>query len=406
MSSQLTTSGVKLLKALAKHADIIMQGYVSGRVSELDFDIAALEKLMDLGVLWRPEPGEDLRLRSSMRALLENSLKDERNRQLDANVGSKLATIKTVTKHYKEALHRHAHSEAEVFLEDLAEQVYTLVDSLKSNVRSLWRRIHNEFGYVASINAKIRENELAQSQLTQMRQQLEMFQFNELADLAGSNRELRRLLVVQLQKSHTEIGQELSVAQAKLIDLLGKFRQYLHRSQLLKGFVLHHQQKPDYRLNDYGALHNIPELFNQAKVIMQPASVDVNNIEHEHAFTDIVNRIKQVRHSRSENQQQRQAQNFEVTDIEGIDLEDDGLKQSVEQYFVHIIDCAAPISALEYHHQHGLEFDQEVWVYAVINGFTGLSEDEQDFFEIDSFGRPDPIFTGNFIIEDVSLGLR
>ena len=159
-------AGVKFLKALAKHSDVIMKAYLSGRVNELDVDAKTLDKLIELGVLWRPEPEQDLRLRSVVRSLLENSLRDERNRQIDANIGSKVSAITTIASHYKEALHNQNYSESEVYMEDLTEQVYSLVDNLKSSVRNLWRRIHNEFGYVASINAKIRENELAQTQLT------------------------------------------------------------------------------------------------------------------------------------------------------------------------------------------------------------------------------------------------
>ena len=264
LNHPLQIAGVKFLKALAKHSDVIMKAYVSGRVNELDVDAKVLDKLIELGVLWRPEPEQDLRLRSAVRGLLENSLRDERNRQIDANIGSKVAAITTIANHYKEALHQQQYAESEVYMEDLTEQVYGLVDNLKSSVRNLWRRIHNEFGYVGSINAKIRENELAQSQLTEMRQQLEMFEFDQLAELAGNSRELRRLLVVQLQKSHSEISQELTLAQAKLIDLLGKFREYLQRSQLLKGFVLHYQQKPDFQIKDYANMHNVPSLFNIA----------------------------------------------------------------------------------------------------------------------------------------------
>lgn len=406
MSNALHGAGVKFLKALAKHSDVIMKAYLSGRVNELDFDIKVLDKLIELGVLWRPEAGEDLRLRSSIRGLLENNLKDERNRQLDANVGSKLASIHTVTTHYKEALHHHSYGEAEVYLEDLSEQVYSLVDSLKSNVRNLWRRIHNEFGYVGSINAKIRENELAQSQLTEMRKQLEMFQFDELTTIAGSSRELRKLLVVQLQKNHSEISQELSIAQSKLIDLLGKFRQYLHRSQLLKGFVLHHQQHHEYQINDYAAMHNVPPLFNLAKPILAPAALDVNNIDHEGIFTQLVGKIKHVRHTHSETSPIRKAKGFDLNDIESIDIETDQIKQAVEQYFLHVIGTGTRLSALEYHQQNKLDLDQEVWVYGVINGFQGLNFDEQDFFEIETIGHPHPNFSGNFIIKDVGLGLR
>ncbi|MEW6998697.1 phosphoenolpyruvate carboxylase [Colwelliaceae bacterium BS250] len=406
MSQALQVAGVKFLKALAKHSDVIMKAYLSGRVSELDFDSKILDKLIDLGVLWRPDPSEDLRLRSSIRGLLENNLRDERNRQLDANIGTKLATIKTITSHYKEALHHHNYAESEVYMEDLTEQVYGLVDSLKSNVRNLWRRIHNEFGYVASINAKIRENELAQSQLTEMRKQLEMFQFDELAEIAGSSRELRRLLVVQLQRSYSEISQELSIAQSKLIDLLGKFREYLDRSQLLKGFVLHHQQQPDYQVKDYSAKHKVPALFNQAKAIVESANIDVNNLEHERLLAHIVAHIKQVRHNDSGNKDSRKSQGFDVNDIESIDIASDVIKVAVENYFCQVIDSGQQMSALEYHQQQSLEIDPEEWVYGVINGYQGLSVEEQDFFEIDPLGHIHPLFSGNYIIEDVSLGLR
>ncbi len=406
MSQPLHTSGVKFLKVLAKHADLIMTAYLSGRINELDFDSKTLEKLIEHGILWRPEPGEDLRLRSSVRTLLEQNLRDERNRQLDANVGSKLATIKTITSHYKEALHHHNYAESEVYMEDLTEHVYGLVDSMKSNVRNLWRRIHNEFGYVGSIHAKIRENELAQTQLTEMRQQLEMFHFDELAQLAGSARELRRLLVVHLQRSHSEISQELSLAQSKLIDLLGKFREYLDRSQMLKGFILHHQQYPDYQVNDYSQLHNVPALFKQSKAILKPAAIDVNNAEHEQLLGQMVSQIKQIRHQKSEKSDPRKAQSFSLDDIEQVDIISNEIKQAVDDYFCQIIDTGTIESALEFQQKQQLDIDSEVWIYSVINGFYSLTLEEQDFFEVQTHGHVHHEFNGNYIIEDVSLGLR
>ncbi len=406
MSHPLQIAGVKFLKALAKHSDVIMKAYLSGRVNELDVDAKVLEKLVELGVLWRPEPEQDLRLRSVVRGLLENSLRDERNRQIDANIGSKVAAITTIANHYKEALHQQNYAESEVYMEDLTEQIYGLVDNLKSSVRNLWRRIHNEFGYVASINAKIRENELAQSQLTEMRQQLEMFEFDELALLAGNSRELRRLLVVQLQKSHSEISQELTLAQAKLIDLLGKFREYLQRSQLLKGFVLHYQQKLDFQIKDYAARHNVPSLFNIAPAMIKPANIDVSNIEHEQTFATIVSNIKQVKHSLGDNKTKRQGQSFDVNDIDSIDIESDTIKLAIEDYFCQIMDTGERMSALEYHQSKELDIDSEQWIYGVISGYQGLTVEEQEFFEIDTLGHPHPIFNGNYIIEDVELGFR
>jgi ribosomal protein L31 len=45
-------------------------------------------------------------------------------------------------------------------------------------------------------------------------------------------------------------------------------------------------------------------------------------------------------------------------------------------------------------------------LYQVIGGYQGLSMEEQDYFAIDTTGEPHPIYTGNYIITDVELGLR
>ncbi|MEP7766317.1 hypothetical protein, partial [Sanguibacter sp. 26GB23] len=81
--------------------------------------------------------------------------------------------------------------------------------------------------------------------------QLEMFRFDELSELAGSNRELRHLLVVILQHSFSKVIQELSIVQARLLELIGRFREFKGRTQLLKGFLLHMEQKPDFRPVNY-----------------------------------------------------------------------------------------------------------------------------------------------------------
>ncbi|MGS0724241.1 phosphoenolpyruvate carboxylase, partial [Shewanella sp. 30m-9] len=162
MSSNLHQAGVKLLKQLGRHADVVMDAYLAGSINDTAHDAGVIEKLKKSGILWRPEPDQELRLKRSVRALLEEALSDERNRQIDANVGSALATIKTLADHYKEARRDVDFSAAEAYLADLNEHVYSFTDSLRYSIRVLWSRINNEFGYVGTISAKIRENELAQ----------------------------------------------------------------------------------------------------------------------------------------------------------------------------------------------------------------------------------------------------
>lgn len=165
MSQALIQTGTRLLNALGKHSDLIMQAYIGGTVDEQNHSPKVLEQLVQLGVLWRPESQSELRLKSAVRTLLEGSLQDERNRTINANIGASLASLKTLAEHYKEALHYNKYNESAAHMSDLTEHVYQLSESLSNSVRVLFGRITNEFGYVSSVDAKIRENELAQGQV-------------------------------------------------------------------------------------------------------------------------------------------------------------------------------------------------------------------------------------------------
>ncbi len=383
-----------------------MQVYLQGTLDESQHSPKVVQSLVQMGVLWRPEDNAKLRLKTALRQLLEGSLQDERNRQVDANIGGALASIKTLAQHYKEAMHYGRYGETDAHLSDLTEHVYGLTESLSNSVRTLFSRINNEFGYVASIDAKIRENELAQSQVSELLNQLELFHFDELSELAGSHRELRHLLVVTLQQSFSKVTQELSIVQARLLALLGRFREFKGRTRLLNGFVLHMEQKPDFTPTNYTQLSQVPMLFNQAKGILKPAAVDVNRVEHEQDLQLLVGKLKALHRADAQEQPERKAKPIEVEEQSALEMEESGLRDAVEAYFCRVIDTGERLTALDYYAMHELPYDPEVWIYQVIGGYQGLPEEEQAYFAIDTTGSPHPVYNGNYIIQDVELGLR
>lgn len=397
-------AGVNLLNALSRHAELIMQAYINGSVNPGDTSPKVIDKLLQLGILWRPEADGELRLKHAVRSLLEGSLNDERNRQLDANIGSALAGLKTLAQHYKEALHLNQFQQAQVHLSDLTEHVYSLTESLENSVRLLFSRINNEFGYVSSIDAKIRENELAQSQVSELLTQLEMFQFDQLSQEAGSNRELRHLLVVTLQQSFAKVTRELTVVQSRLLALLGRFREFRGRTQLLKGFLLHLEQQPGFKPKNYAQFSQVPMLFNQAKALLKPAAVDVFRIEHEQELQQLVAGIKTL-HKKAPAQTERKAQSIQLEQQTAVEFKQDKLKLAAEAYFCQVIDSGKTITALEYLQQQQLECDPEAWLYQVIGEYQALPLEEQQYFALDYDDKKHPLFD-NRIIQDVELGLR
>ncbi len=405
MSSNLHQAGVTLLKQLGRHADLIMDVYLAGSIAESDDNAQVVEKLRKADILWRPEPGQDLRLKRSVRALLEEALSDERNRQIDANASSGLATIKTLADHYKEARHAVDYSASEAYLADLSEHVYSFAEGLRYSIRVLWSRINNEFGYVGTINAKIRENELAQSQVTELLNGLEMFQFSELGEIAGDIRELRKLLVTTLQETLSDCTQELGVVQSRLLELLGRFRQIQGRTRLLKGWLLYTDQHPDYRVADYVSHKQLPMLFNHAEPILSAAAVDVHNTSHESELLSMVAQIKAISRVERDISVRDHDVPVALVEAEDFDIPDNPLKLAVDEYFCEVIDSGLRQSALEYHQHKALDWDRESWLYQVICGFEGLPEEHRRYFELEPIGEPHPIYNGNFIIRDVELWL-
>lgn len=406
MNINLKKSGLSLLNALSKHSELIMQAYFSGSVNEAEYSPKIIQNLIDLKVLWRPESDVQLRLRPALRTLLEESLQDENNRQLDANIGNLLITLKTQAEHYKEALQHQKYHESQAYLSDLTEHVYTLTETLATNVRLLWSRITNEFGYVSSVEAKIRENELAQSQVTDMLNQLSMFQFDELSQLAGSHRELRHLLVVTLQSAFATSTQELSLVQAKLIELLGRFREFKGRTRLLKGFLLHLEQKPDFVPNNYPGMSNVPNIVNISEGIIKPASADVNNIEQEFSLIDLVGQIRSINRIGELKTSKNEVNPIVIESNTEIDLEDGELKIAVEDFFCQVIEKGVNLSALQYYENQDLSFDPEVWLYQVIGAYQALPDTEREFLDVETQGQAHEHFNGNFIIKDIEIGLR
>src|SRR5690606_4879698 len=106
MSANLHQAGVRFLRQLGRHAEPIMDAYLAGSISDEALEPGVQERLVKDGILYRPEPGADLHLRRTVRALLEEALKDDRNRQIDANTGATLATFRTLAAHYTEARHQ------------------------------------------------------------------------------------------------------------------------------------------------------------------------------------------------------------------------------------------------------------------------------------------------------------
>ena len=404
MSGNLHQAGVRFLRQLGRHAEPIMDAYLAGSIVDEALEPGVQERLVKDGILYRPEPGADLHLRRSVRALLEEALKDDRNRQIDANTGATLATFRTLAAHYTEARHQGDFAAADAYLADLREHVYSFCEGLGHSIRVLWSRINNEFGYVGSLNAKIRENELAQTQVSELLAGLELINFQDLADTAGDLRELRRLLVTSLQRSVSDSYLELGVVQARLLDLLGRFRKIQGRTRLLRGWSLHVEQQPDYQPGQHTALPQMPQLLNLAEALLAPAAVDIHDSTQEAELLALASQVRAQREERALVALPEAGETL-LAEVESFEVQASPIQDAVQDYLCQVIESGQPISALAWRTEQRLPWDAETWLYQVIGGYEALPDEQKDYFELLPEGEDHPVFSGNFIVRDLALCL-
>ncbi|WP_026972894.1 hypothetical protein [Aliagarivorans marinus] len=403
MNPNLLKAGKRLFKLLDRNSEALIEGYANGQLNEAELDAKQAQALLQAGLVFRPDADSPLMLSSNLRSLLEEALSDIRNREIDANVGTRLNSLKTLASHYKEARHQGDLAAADAYLQDLTQHTYQLTESLRHSTRALWSRINNEFGYVASLSAKIRENQLAQQQVKELLDSLSLLSFESLSQTAGDIRELRRLLVLHLAVAVEECTQELAVVQSRLLALLGRFRELRGKARLLKGFALHCERQPDYQPKDWTLQSQLPDLLNQPPACIRPAAVDIRHQDHEQPLLSLASKLKPRRHNQHEPEASSE---LSLEASEEFALSEQQIKRDVEDYLVSSFDSLQQLSALDYLEQNELTWPAEVWLYQVWGSYHALPDEQRQYFSLEHHEEDYGQFTGNRIVTDITVAVR
>ena len=404
LTSNLFAIGADRLALLGKHHKALMQGYLDGYIDESALGDSVLKKLMAARILWRPDEQQPLMLRPLVSELIASMVADENRRQVNADVAEKLEQIHNRVQAYKEAQHKGDYSIAETQLQRLTEQVHDMSGQFEEAIDSLWNRLNSDFGFVRSLNDKIRENERAQQQLRRLLDGLELIDFNTLIELSEGNSHLRKLLVSQLQSQLSSHHSSLLEVQKRLIGLLAKFRQQQSRSLLINNMVAYLRQHPAYHPADYPNRVQVPVLFNQAAHLQPKGSIALDRTHERQTLAELVHHLPK---SASLNLPEQHSANFaELFVNEEIAARQQALKQDVENFYLHVVDNSAPVSALGYLEQQALTWDGEIWLYQIMADYQALPRHEQNMFRLRNEEKPASAANQLMLIHDIYIQLR
>lgn len=405
LASNLFTIGAERVALLGRHHKVLMQAYLEGFIDETALSDNALKKLMAARVLWRPDEQQPLTLRPLVSELIASMVADESRRQVNADVAEKLEQIHNRVEAYKEAQNKGDYLIAETQLQRLTEQVYDMSGQFEEAIDSLWNRLNSDFGFVSSLNDKIRENQRAQQQLRRLLDGLELIDFSQLIELAEGNSHLRKLLVSQLQQQTSAHHSSLLEVQKRLIELLAKFRQQQARSLLINNMVAYLRQHPAYRPANYPQRSQVPTLFNQAAPIIPAAAIALDKTSDRQVLAELVHQLPK---GNSEQQAEQQKANFiELLIDEEVVARQLALKSDVENFYFYVVDQGGPlISANDYLASQELEWDNEIWLYQVMAYYQTRPANEQKKLRLKNDERKASDYNHLMLISDIHLQLR
>lgn len=401
--SSLSVLGKERLALIGRYADVLMQGYLEGEIDETALSERDVIKLTEARIIHRPDEHSALTIKSVLSELIASLVQDERKRQVNSDVAEHLDQIRTKVSAFVAARAKGDYAASEHHMQLLTERVHDMSGQFGEAIESLWHRLNTEFGFVSSLDDKIREIELAQKQLRRLLDGFAVIDFDEMIELAGSDSGLRKLLVSQLQAKISEHSGSLLEVQKRLVHLMARFRQQQERTLLVSRMSAFLHQHPNFKVGDYPNRSKVPNVVNQAASLTAATAIGLDRAQDSYILAELARAIP-----RPETQEEstEQAQAVVVKPQALVETAQKQLVADVENFFISIIDNNQPNSALAYLEDNQLSWDKEIWLFQVIAEFEGMNSTDKQAFHLQKYDRKADFYNDVRIIEDVHLGLE
>lgn len=377
----LIDAGVKRLRLLSQHGEALMRGYAGLTLTDEDFGSRGAEQLLAARMLWRSDNDASLRISHRLRELIAEMLRDEQRRQINTDMAELLDNLRSLVSRYLEAQNKSDYVELEHVRSLLIDTVDDFNSRFVDATDTLWQRLNSDFGFVQGLADKIRENQRAQQQAKRLLDGLEMIDFSEWIEMAGSHGFLRRLLVSQWQQQMSEHHSSLRLVQARLVELITRFRQQQASAQMVRSVVKYLRTKVDHQWQPYAKRSQVPVLLNVAKPLAVASHPDIARHEHQQIVAELMAGLP------------RQSQGVIIPtvaaatkiELQRVELIHHQVKQAAEAFYLQVVEQAGkPQSALVYWQQQQHPWDADIWLFQVLSEYQGLPLQERNFFTLTS----------------------
>lgn len=396
-------AGIHVLKTIGKHAELIMGAFESNQnvLSETASNEKAVKELIRLRIATRDESGSEVRLNSTIKNLLDHSLKTNRLRMVNADIGQAVEGVFLLAEQYFSAKKANYENDRLKYLHELQDNVSELCDSLLEQTRVIWRQVDSDFSVVALLSGKIALNKNAINKVESILSVIDLIDLSKMYQIGERDRELRRLLHVRLPKTIELCRQDLSDAINRLNKMLFKLNALVARRRLVQQFTDLWNVNPSYQPVDYADKIDLPQIFNRVRKIPLLGVADIQNPSQELQLSELLAGLRKNPPTTEVQPVERVSANVDEQVPTIIKLSE--FKVAIREVFFNCLSNNQPINGLESYKMSPDGIDVDIWMYALIAEFNALNEDSRRFFSLEFNGKRDAIFTGNFKAENITL---
>lgn len=400
-----------LLKQLGNNASFLADAYVYGSISS--DDITQLKMLHKKGLLRPTDDVGEYRVTAEIKRMLNRLMRKQSSyRQLN-DMGKVIDTIDDSVADYQLSVKSNQHDDAEYYLDQIDDLLYEATDSLNVSLDSMHFAISCQFGFVATLSAKVRENEkalnYAQKLLTEL-QQIDpegCYEWTNWACPSDFSRKISgfiywfnqalprlRFIIDNMRLSLFRLRRD-----EKQANLLRSMAQYLH---------LH----PEFEISEsLFSDDKLPKALKFSPALELKSYVDTKNTANESSLIGIVQSLRKQK--KPSVIAAREVSTVEIIPTEVIVVKHDFFEEQTQRLFEKVIIDGKGISAIEFWEEslsiwHDTEFtiDPTQWVELVFSNYCKLTIDQQSALDIKPKGGKISGTTDNYIYHDIVINVR
>lgn len=400
----------KTLKVLANHSEAILEAHLTrgNRIPETEDSQYLLETLKHHRLILSIGD-EEPQLKKVLVQFLGHITESDRRRWASQHIDKLWEELLELFEQYRQAKAKVALADQERLEDEIKEILAGLIEDIRIATETFSAYLNSGFGYITDLDLRIQENRRVIERAQRLLTLFESFDILELADQAGNDPFLKRLLVKYLPATLEEGRANLAYALNQLRVLMVRLREDQCLNKLVGSFEAHYERNPGFEPSiDHLDLEGCPSVLNNVVPFHVVAAPDIYDPADDSELIELAASARTIDGgSTREKVPVATVQSVEF-DVEGevVEEPDDPVESIVESLIQFILSGElgdGEIVASEVLAASDLEVDMPAWLATLAAEIDALPVEEHVEIEVEYQAQPDPLYPDNLHIHDLTL---